>query len=228
MRISEIYPSIQGEGKFAGTPSVFIRTTGCNLRCWFCDTPFTSWEPEGEELSIAQILDATRVHEARHVVITGGEPMLHGGLVELTQELHAAGRFITIETAGTLELPVTADLMSISPKLGNSTPTPERSQEWSIRHAQVRHQPDVIRRLADKYQCQFKFVIDKLSDVAEVRDYLLEFPEIDIQTVWLMPQGVTPEELAAKADWLQQAATAAGFHFTSRWHIETYGNARRR
>ena len=228
MRISEIYPSIQGEGEFAGTPSVFIRTTGCNLRCWFCDTPFTSWEPEGEELSIAQILDEIRTCDTRHVVITGGEPMLHSGLVELTQELRADSRFITIETAGTLALPVTASLMSISPKLSNSTPSPERSLEWSARHAQVRHQPDVIRRLVDEYQCQFKFVIDRPADVEEVQHYLQEFPEIDLQTVWLMPQGVTRKELADKADWLQQAATSAGFHFTSRWHIETYGNVRGR
>lgn len=228
MRISEIYPSIQGEGEFAGTPSVFVRTTGCNLRCWFCDTPFTSWEPEGEELSVEEILSEVRTHDCEHVVITGGEPMLQLGLVELTRELKSQSRFITIETAGTLARPVDADLMSISPKLSNSTPSPERSQEWSTRHEQVRHQPDVIRSLIAGYRCQFKFVIDQPEDVAEVESYLTEFPEVSSDSVWLMPQAVTPEELSEKSDWIRTAAESSGFRFSSRWHIETYGNVRGR
>ena len=56
MRIAEIYASVQGEGLLTGTPSVFVRTSGCNLRCVFCDTPFASWRPEGDDLSIGQIL----------------------------------------------------------------------------------------------------------------------------------------------------------------------------
>lgn len=228
VRISEIYPSTQGEGQFAGTPSMFIRTTGCNLRCWFCDTPFTSWEPEGGDLSVEQILDAVRPRDTEHVVITGGEPMLQLGLVELTKELHSNSRFITIETAGTLVRPVVADLMSISPKMSNSTPTAERSAEWSVKHEENRHCPDVIRSLVSEYRCQFKFVIDQPSDVDEVSRYLDDFPKIDVATVWLMPQAATPHELAEKAGWVEAAAEAAGFRFTSRWHIEKYGNERRR
>lgn len=238
LRISEIYSSIQGEGEFAGTPSVFVRTTGCNLRCWFCDTPFTSWEPEGNELSVEQILDQVRSLETElaetsgHVVITGGEPMLQLGLVELTRELKAdtasPPRFITIETAGTIARPVSADLMSVSPKLSNSTPTVERSPEWAIRHERDRHRLEVIRSLASGYRCQFKFVIDQPEDVDEVSRYLAEFPEIDVETVWLMPQAVTPEELSEKSGWVRAAARAVGYQFSSRWHIETYGNVRGR
>lgn len=228
VRISEIYPSVQGEGEFAGTPSFFIRTTGCNLRCWFCDTPFTSWEPEGGDLSVEQILDAVRPLDTRHVVITGGEPMLQLGLVELTKELHADSRFITIETAGTMLRPVVADLMSISPKMSNSTPTPDRSAEWSVRHEESRYCPDVIRTLVGEYRCQFKFVIDQPHDVDEVRQYLDAFPMIDVATVWLMPQAATPHELSDKAGWVKDAAESAGFRFTSRWHIEKYGNERQR
>lgn len=228
VRISEIYPSIQGEGEFAGTPSFFIRTTGCNLRCWFCDTPFTSWDPEGGDLSVEQILDVVRPLDTEHVVITGGEPMLQLGLVELTKELRADSRFITIETAGTMVRPVVADLMSISPKMSNSTPTAERSAEWSVRHEENRHCPDVIRALVDEYRCQFKFVIYQPSDVDEVNLYLEAFSMIDVSTVWLMPQAATPHELADKAGWVQEAAESAGYQFTSRWHIEKYGNERRR
>jgi 7-carboxy-7-deazaguanine synthase len=88
MRISEIFYSVQGEGILAGVPSVFIRTSGCNLRCSWCDTPYTSWKPEGEDLSIDEVFDrATAFTAARHVVITGGEPMIASGVVELSARL---------------------------------------------------------------------------------------------------------------------------------------------
>src|SRR4051794_13577187 len=158
MLISEIYCSLQGEGLLTSTPSVFVRTSGCNLRCWFCDTPYTSWQPEGDDWSVEAIVEEVErlqsrallpegawhqrelatnaslhsltanfnsnpVRQAgptatlRHVVITGGEPMLFAELIPLSQRLSEFGFHITIETAGTLYLPVTCDLMSISPKL---------------------------------------------------------------------------------------------------------------
>src|SRR5439155_14137965 len=119
MRIAEIYTSLQGEGLLTGTPSVFVRTSGCNLRCWFCDTPYTSWQPEGEDWSVDAIIEEAQrlAAEIRHVVVTGGEPMLFAELIPLCARLHSAGLHITIETAGTLLLPVHCDLMSISPKL---------------------------------------------------------------------------------------------------------------
>ncbi|MCA9051940.1 MAG: 7-carboxy-7-deazaguanine synthase QueE, partial [Planctomycetaceae bacterium] len=101
MFISEIYESFQGEGPFAETPSLFIRTSGCNLRCWFCDTPFTSWNPEGEQVSLEQLAERIRSSSVPHVVITGGEPMLAAQLTELTDAARSAGKVITIETAGT-------------------------------------------------------------------------------------------------------------------------------
>ena len=71
MRIAEIFYSLQGEGSLIGMPSVFVRASGCNLRCVWCDTPYTSWRPQGEDQSIAQILEAARAYPARHVVVTG-------------------------------------------------------------------------------------------------------------------------------------------------------------
>src|ERR1700756_1245194 len=105
-----------------GTPSVFIRTSGCNLRCVWCDTPYTSWKPEGNELALTEILQRVRSYQARHVVVTGGEPIIFEPIVELTERLREVGLHITIETAGTVFQKVACDLMSISPKLANSTP----------------------------------------------------------------------------------------------------------
>ena len=122
MKIAEIFYSVQGEGGLVGVPSVFVRTSGCNLRCSWCDTPYTSWEPEGEERSIEEILASAAAFPARHVVVTGGEPMIAPGIVPLTEGLRARGLHVTIETAGTVFAPVACDLMSISPKLSNSTP----------------------------------------------------------------------------------------------------------
>src|SRR5687768_477170 len=102
MLIAEIFYSIQGEGELTGVPSVFVRTSGCNLRCTWCDTKYASWNPEGEELSIPAILERIAAHPGKHVVITGGEPMVAKGIHELAAAIRGTGRHITIETAGTV------------------------------------------------------------------------------------------------------------------------------
>src|SRR3954466_10471312 len=102
MRISEIFHSIQGEGKLVGVPSVFVRASGCNLRCVWCDTPYASWEPEGKVMSAAEIVAAVLLHKATHTVVTGGEPMIMPDIVELCDALKAAGQHITMETAATV------------------------------------------------------------------------------------------------------------------------------
>ena len=76
MKLSELFYSIQGEGKLVGVPSVFVRASGCNLRCVWCDTPYASWEPEGAEMSVDEIVSRVRHFGADHVVLTGGEPMI--------------------------------------------------------------------------------------------------------------------------------------------------------
>src|SRR5512133_3774708 len=106
MLISEIFYSIQGEGELTGVPSVFVRTSGCNLRCSWCDTPYTSWNPEGSDMTVPAIISAVNEFPARHAVVTGGEPMIARGVADLTQALHKAGLHITIETAGTVYAPV--------------------------------------------------------------------------------------------------------------------------
>ena len=103
MLISEIFYSVQGEGILTGVPSIFIRTSGCNLRCRWCDTPYASWKPEGTELSVDAIL--TKLQDwpaARHVVLTGGEPMVAKDIDSLIRQIRTAGYHLTIETAGTI------------------------------------------------------------------------------------------------------------------------------
>ena len=231
MRIAEIFRSIQGEGFLTGTPSVFVRTSGCNLRCSYCDTPYASWSPEGEDLAVEEIVArveqlASSASEAKHVVLTGGEPMLFTELIPLTAGLRSSGQHVTVETAGTLYLPVECDLMSISPKLSNSTPPPERDPRWKRRHELNRHAPEVIRRLVDEYEYQLKFVVDRLDDCREVEQYLAEFPQIDRSRAMLMPQGTDPRQLAEKAEWLQPYCAEHGLDYCPRRQIEWFGQQR--
>ena len=113
MRVAEIYESIQGEGVLTGTRSVFVRASGCNLRCVYCDTPYASWNPEGDDFSVDEIVEEIGRFNLGHAVLTGGEPMLFAELVPLCERLRKQGMHITIETAGTLYLPLACDLMSI-------------------------------------------------------------------------------------------------------------------
>jgi len=276
MRIAEIFRSIQGEGRLTGTWSDFVRTSGCNLRCWFCDTPYASSAADGEDLSVEEIVGQVERLEGlpsemsaalryvspsetpptasdgspsemsaplryaspsetpptktpptvRHVVITGGEPMLFAELIPLAAALRRAGRHITIETSGTLYLPVECDLMSISPKLSNSRPTDRQDPRWMRRHERNRHAPEVIRRLVAEYDYQVKFVVDTPADCPEVEDYLIEFPKIDRARAMLMPQGTTVEELAEKARWLKPYCVEHGLAFCPRRQIEWFGQQR--
>src|SRR3569833_1786999 len=102
MKIAEIFYSVQGEGSLIGVPSVFIRTSGCNLRCSWCDTPYTSWTPDGDDVSVDKILETVASYPAQHAVVTGGEPMIAPAIAELTQRLRERDLHITIETAGTV------------------------------------------------------------------------------------------------------------------------------
>jgi 7-carboxy-7-deazaguanine synthase len=226
LRIAEIFRSRQGEGLLSGTPSVFVRASGCNLRCGFCDTPYTSWSPEGDDLSIAEILRQVAAADCRHVVLTGGEPMLFAELIPLAERLHCDGHHTTIETAGTLYLPVACDLMSISPKLSNSTPPEDRDPRWHRRHEASRNVPAVVRRLMNEYEYQLKFVVDTPADCDEVESYLADFPEVDRRRVLLMPQGIDARELGARAAWLEPLCAERGLVFCPRRHIEWFGHVR--
>jgi 7-carboxy-7-deazaguanine synthase len=221
LKIAELFYSLQGEGSLVGVPSVFIRTSGCNLRCSWCDTPYTSWQPEGVDLTLRQILDEALAHPARHVVVTGGEPMIAPEIIPLTEQLRAAGLHITIETAGTVFQPVACDLMSISPKLANSTPDGRSAAQ----HERLRIQPDVLAELIGRYDYQLKFVIAKPDDLAEVRG-LVAALAADRQRVILMPEGTDPACLRERSLWLAELCKDEGFRFSPRLHVDLYGNRR--
>lgn len=231
MRIAELYASLQGEGMLAGTPSAFVRPSGCNLRCTWCDTPFTSWEPEGNEMSVAAILDAVRTTGCRHAVVTGGEPLLFADTVAVCAALRAGGVHVTVETAGTVLppgfAPPLADLVSISPKLASSAPPADTPGGWRRRHEAARRRDDVIRALAAPGRHQLKFVIDSPADFAEAEAWVADLGSgVDRRAVFMMPQGRTAAELAATTAWLAPACRRAGFHLAPRHHIAWYGPRR--
>lgn len=210
-----------------GTPSVFVRTSGCNLRCWFCDTPFTSWAPEGSDFAVDEIVAQVEEWDCRHVVLTGGEPMLYSELLPLAEQLRERSLHITIETAGTLYLPVVCDLMSISPKLSASGPEPAHHPHWSRRHQRQRYQPEVLRALMGENDYQLKFVVDRAAELDEVESFLAALPAVRRDRVLLMPQGVTQHELQQRATWLEPYCRERGWTFCPRKQIEWFGPVRR-
>jgi 7-carboxy-7-deazaguanine synthase len=221
LKIAEIFYSIQGEGSLVGVPSVFIRASGCNLRCAWCDTPYTSWRPEGAEQPLDRILEQVKAHPSRHVVVTGGEPMIAPEIAPLTERLRGLGMHITIETAGTVFEPVACDLMSISPKLSNSTP----EGEWAARHGRLRIQPAVLLELMARYPYQLKFVIEKPADVEEA-GALVEQLGAERDRVILMPEGTDRDRLRERSVWLAEICKEEGFRFSPRLHVDLYGNRR--
>jgi 7-carboxy-7-deazaguanine synthase len=222
MKIAEIFYSVQGEGGLVGVPSIFIRTSGCNLRCSWCDTPYASWHPEGEELSIGRILELTTEYRAaRHVVLTGGEPMIMPGIVELSERLRERGLHVTIETAGTVHVPVACDLMSISPKLSNSTP----AGVFRAQHERLRLQPEVLRQLIAQYDYQLKFVIANKPDLAEAQQ-LIATLNAPANKVILMPEGTSAGVLNDRGVWIAELCKEHGYRFSPRLHVHLYGNRR--
>ncbi|HEX4230823.1 MAG TPA: 7-carboxy-7-deazaguanine synthase QueE [Bryobacteraceae bacterium] len=225
MKISEVFYSIQGEGALAGVPSVFVRISGCNLRCVWCDTPYTSWNPEGTDRSAASLLQEVAGFRASHVVVTGGEPMIAPEIIPLTDALRGAGLHITIETAGTVYAPVACDLMSISPKLRNSTPFEREGGRWAAQHERSRYRPDVLRQLMDGYPYQLKFVVSAPEDLDEIETMVNELGA-DRARVILMPEGVTASTLHERGLWIAEVCKRTGFRYGPRLHVDLWGDRR--
>lgn len=226
MRISEIFYSLQGEGKLLGTPSVFIRTSGCNLRCVWCDTPYTSWRPQGEDWSVREILAEVKDYPTPYVVVTGGEPLLAPEIEELTVRLKQKKYHVTIETAATIFKPVVGDLISMSPKLSNSTPWRREKGKFARMHEERRLSLPVIQRFVDGYDYQLKFVVERREDFSEIQGMLRKLKNVDRARVLIMAQGKTKRELREKALWIVDLCKANGFRYTPRLQIELYGNRR--
>jgi 7-carboxy-7-deazaguanine synthase len=228
MLISEIFYSLQGEGELTGMPSVFVRTSGCNLRCNWCDTPYASWSPEGTKMEVAEILAEVAKHPAKHVVLTGGEPMIAPGIHELAFQLQELGYHITIETAATI-MPrgIACDLASLSPKLAHSAPDARLDDTWRQKHEELRWQPQVVASWIAHGNYQLKFVISSEADLLEMERMIGETEcAIPRAKILLMPEGTTVETLRARAGWLGELCKQHGYRYAPRLHVELYGNKR--
>lgn len=233
--VNELFYPLQGEGKLTGTPSVFVRTSGCNLRCWFYDSYHTSWEPTHAIMSVDDIVEEVQSHDdAGHVVLTGGEPLIHDDAVTLLEQLDDLGYHTTVETNGTIHLDALIDLASIGPKLASSTPTPEKDPkgdgEWADRHEERRIDLDTLGALVDDYNAQLKFVVTGPDDLPEIESLLADIrstaaSRIPDSDVLLMPEGATRDELDARRNEVAELAMEYGYRYTPRLHVDLWNDA---
>jgi 7-carboxy-7-deazaguanine synthase len=220
--VAETFVSIQGEGVLAGVPSFFIRTSGCNLRCAWCDTPYTSWQPEGSRRSVAELVAEAGASGQRYVVVTGGEPLLQRELGPLTRALVGAGHHVTVETAGTLEPEFACALLSVSPKTGNSDP----EGRFRERHQALRGDVEPTRRLLLRHpEHQVKFVVRDEGDLPEVLA-LVERLDAAADRVLLMPEGKSAAEVASRQRLVAGLCLRHGFRYSPRLHLDLFGGGR--
>lgn len=230
-KIAETFYSLQGEGKYLGVPSYFIRLSGCPMRCVWCDTPYASWEPEGESWSLAQIQqDLNQYPQAAHVVITGGEPYSFPQISELVDFFKEQSKVVTMETAGIHFQETRADLISLSPKTSHSDPL---ESKHLARHRNLRSDftplKDFVKNSPD---LQWKFVIQSQDDLEEIHKILSKsgFSEQGkvnpMHQVYLMPytEDSTQFETQLKkvADWCLKE----GFSLSHRLHVQLWNDER--
>ena len=183
LRIAEIFASIQGEGIWTGTPSTFVRVSGCNLRCVWCDTPYASWSPEGPTLTIDRICQEVESHGIEHVVLTGGEPMLQVDS-PLVDALHARGFAIGVETNGTIAPPQGLDWICVSPKAGADLVV-RAGHELKLVYPQDKAAPEAFAGLAfERFSLQPMDGPDVIANTARAIDYCLQHPQwrLSVQT----------------------------------------------
>ena len=239
--LGETYTCLQGEGKYIGIPHILIRVTGCRLRCQFsnsfCDTPYASWKPEKGKYTLNDIVKFYEDNpHIKYTMITGGGPTIHP---ELLQELCRIGKYyrhtITIETEGSEFVQTRGDLISLSPKLSNSTPRPgtwmsftnrEVTEKDKQQHEKWRCNYEAMEQLINNHpDYQLKPVISDEKDLVEVKE-LQKILGVPNDKVWLMPEGLVEEELNKRRRWLMELCTEQGYNFTDRLHIIAYGDKR--
>lgn len=235
----EIFYSIQGEGKNIGQPSIFIRTSLCNLHCIWCDTDYTwNWEgtrfahyndqQEGyqkfkmseviEEMTVKKVVDQVSEFPCKNIVLTGGEPMMQqDALVALMKQL-GEDYWFEIETNGTILPDPAFDQLihqyNVSPKLANSG----NSQK-------LREKKKAYNFFSDSPKAHFKFVVASQTDLEEIL-LLIEKYTISPQNVYLMPEGNSAAQLQERQEWIIEVCKKYSFHFTSRLHVLIYGSKR--
>jgi len=159
-------------------------------------------------------------------VITGGEPLLATEIEELTIALRDKRKHVTIETAGTIFKPVYCDLVSLSPKLTNSTPWKREKGKFAAMHEERRLNLPVVQAYLDAYDYQLKFVVDRKDDISEIQSIVGRLKNVDPARVLIMAQGTTKSQLREKTAWIVKQCLHYGYGFTPRLHIELFGNRR--
>lgn len=224
--LSEIFEGVQGEGPDAGRPAVFVRLSGCNLRCKFgnsiCDTPYTSYTPESNLVKFKDVMKMIEEYQHKFVVITGGEPMLQN-IRPLVIALKKKNYDVAVETNGTRPL-FRGCRFIVSPKL---TINPDWPPSVKLRTAV---EDNIIRAERLGYDYWLKFVVQG-EDISEVHKFLsivaYPFPKgISYDRVYLMPEGITPSQIAENGRWAWRHALAHGFRYCSRYHVQLFGNQR--
>lgn len=224
--VSEIFLSVQGEGIHAGTPSVFLRTYFCNLTCTWCDSKYT-WQNQDKStdgvdyrgMKTRDVLDRVLAFNCKHLVLTGGEPLLHQRLLPMIlSRLKKEGLYVELETNGTIvpkaEMLELVDCFNVSPKTSNS-------------HVdrRVRTRRMALNGLVTSGKAWFKFVVSDFGDLSEVEELIGEF-SIPRDRVMLMPEGTDTTLLLERGRWLVDVCKERGFRFTPRLHILLFGNKR--
>lgn len=231
LMVNEIFgKTIQGEGKSAGKEVLFLRLSGCNLACSWCDTPYTwNWkgtkfvhpdkfkrEDEVRKYTVEQVLSLLKLQDpkTKAVVISGGEPMLQQReLINLLRLLKKDKYWVEVETNGTIApLPEFVKLISqinCSPKLANSGP------DNAVRR---RENPAALKALVSSSKTSFKFVISQTQDITEIYELLNKY-RMKPQSVYLMPEGRTKQEQLAHQDVVEEMARTHGFNFSPRLHV---------
>ena len=215
-RIAEVFHSIQGEGATAGRPAVFVRLQGCSVGCGWCDTKY-SWDPAaGREVTVAGLLDEVAAFPCRRVVVTGGEPLESPLFAPLVGALAGRGHVVEVETSGTLAPPADAPSTiqwNVSVKLAGSGVAEER-----------RISPAAIRAFLER-DAWWKLVVSEPGEIGEVLRLTERFA-LPRERVLLQPEGLRPEDLAARSPWVVEACKAHGFRFSPRLHVLIWGARR--